>query len=86
MSPDREDSRKPQRRSSHAEAAAMRWTDAQDDDAFEPAPPLRVPQSAEGVPNRHSASAEAAALRWREYEEEEEPPRPRRGRRPRWND
>lgn len=57
------------KRSSIADAAALRWEEAHpDEDAERPAPP-HVPEDEDIVPNRHSASAEAAAIRWREQHE-----------------
>jgi hypothetical protein len=58
--------RSSQRRSSIADAAAIRWGEAHPDEDVEHAPPPAVPEDEEIVPNRHSASAEAASLRWRE--------------------
>jgi hypothetical protein len=61
-----EESNRPQRRSSSAEAAATRWRQTHPDEDVDHDAPSHVPEAEEAVPNRHSASAEAAALRFRE--------------------
>jgi len=66
-----EETNRPQRRSSSAEAAATRWGQKHPDEDVEHEAPSRIPDDA-GVPNRHSASAEAAALRLRERQPDDE--------------
>jgi hypothetical protein len=61
-----DEAKRPQRRSSSAEAAATRWGQAHPEEDVDHPPPSPVPEDEGVVPNRHSASAEAAALRWRE--------------------
>jgi hypothetical protein len=59
---------RPARRSSYADAAAIKWADEHPDEDVEHEPPSSAPEPEDGVPNRHSASAEAAALRHRDEE------------------
>jgi hypothetical protein len=63
---------KPERHSSSADAAAIRWSDKHPDEDVEHAPPASSHEDEEVVPNRHSASAEAASLRWHEQHDDEE--------------
>ena len=60
------------RRSSFAEAAALRWQQQHPDQDVEPDEPPHIPEPEDEVPNRHSASAEAAALRWHERHPDDE--------------
>ena len=66
-----EETNRPQRRSSSAEAAATRWGQKHPDEDVDHEAPSRIPDDP-GVPNRHSASAEAAALRLRERQPDDE--------------
>jgi hypothetical protein len=61
----------PERHSSSADAAAVRWSDKHPDEDVEHPSPSSAPEDEETVPNRHSASAEAASLRWHEQHEDE---------------
>jgi hypothetical protein len=61
-----DETNRPQRRSSSAEAAATRWRQQHPDEDVDHDAPSHIPEGDESVPNRHSASAEAAALRRRE--------------------
>jgi hypothetical protein len=67
-----EEAKRPQRRSSSAEAAATRWRQAHPDEEVDLDAPSHVPEPENEVPNRHSASAEAAALRWRQQHPDDE--------------
>jgi len=60
----------PDRRSSSAEAAALRWAETHPEDEVEPVPPS-VPGQAAGAASGHSASAEAAALRLAEQDQDD---------------
>jgi hypothetical protein len=64
----------PDRHSSSADAAAIRWGEKHpDEDVDHPAPSSsHEDEDEEVVPNRHSASAEAASLRWHEEHDDEE--------------
>jgi len=57
-----------------AEAAAVRWSLANDpdEDIVQHLPPSSPAEDQNIVPNRHSASAEAASLRWSEQHPDEE--------------
>jgi hypothetical protein len=67
-----EERNRPQRRSSSAEAAAVRWRQSHPDVDIDHDAPPHVPEPDHEVPNRHSASAEAAALRWRDRHPDED--------------
>ena len=67
-----EETNRPQRRSSSAEAAATRWRQKHPDEDVDHDAPSRIPEDESRVPNRHSASAEAAALRLRERQPDDE--------------
>lgn len=59
------------RRSSSAEAAAIRWRQQHPEDDLDHPAPAAPPEDENVVPNRHSASAEAAALRWHERHQDD---------------
>ena len=63
----------PERHSSSADSAAIRWQENHPDEDVKHPPPSSVPEDEdeEIVPNHHSASAEAASLRWHEQHDEE---------------
>lgn len=67
-----EEANRPKRRSSSAEAAAIRWSQKHPDQDVDHDAPPHVPEPEDEVPNRHSASAEAAALRWHERHSKDE--------------
>jgi hypothetical protein len=83
MSQGHEDPPEAQRRSSIADAAAVRWYEEHPEEDAPYAGPARVPDGEGGVRERRSASAEAAALRFREWEDEDDDEARRPRRRPR---
>ena len=60
----------PDRHSSSADAAAIKWTETHPDDDVEHLSPSAVPEDPEVVPDHHSASAEAASVRWHEQHDD----------------
>jgi hypothetical protein len=67
-----DETNRPRRRSSSAEAASLRWRQAHPDEDLDHDAPSRIPEPEGEVPGRHSASAEAASLRWRERHPDED--------------
>jgi hypothetical protein len=61
----------PERHSSSADAAALRWSETHPDEDIEHESPPPIPEAGEVVPNHHSASAEAASVRWHEQHDDE---------------
>jgi hypothetical protein len=60
----------PERHSSSADSAEIRWAETHPDDDVEHQSPSHVPEDPDTVPDRHSASAEAASVRWHEQHDE----------------
>jgi hypothetical protein len=61
----------PERHSSSADSAEIRWAESHPDDDVRHESPNVVSEDTEIVPDHHSASAEAASVRWHEQHDEE---------------